>query len=111
MKKNKLRFLGFLGLLGLLGLPTGNPGFYGFFGAFAFFSLGRVPNDEMLRAHMARAGLNAFVVSFIALAIAIAVLSVLQTLEAAALLLGVVYVAQLLTFVFSYSVYEKRGDV
>lgn len=111
MKKSRFRMLGLLGLLGLLGVPTGNPGFFGFFGAFAFFSLGRIPNDEMLQAYVAKAGRNAFVVSFIGLAVSIAALSVLQTLEAASLLLGAVYVAQLLTFVFSYGMYEKRGDV
>ncbi len=111
MKKNNLRFLGFLGFIGLLGLPTGNYGFFGFFGAFAFFGLGKVKNDEMLKLNIARAGLNAFIVSFVGTTFAIAALSVLQTLEAAALFIGAIFVAQLWTFIISYYVYEKRGDI
>jgi hypothetical protein len=110
MKKNKLSYLGFLGLLGLLGLPTGNYGFFGFFGAFAFFGFLNVKNDEMLRQHIAKAGLNAFIVSFVGVALTIAVLSILQTLQAAALFIAAVFLAQLWTFIISYYVYEKRGD-
>lgn len=111
MKKNNLRYLGFLGIIGLLGLPTGNYGFFGFFGAFAFFALGNVKNDEMLKLNIARAGLNAFIVSFVGIIIAIAAVSIVQTLEAAALLIGGIFLAQLLTFIISYYVYENRGDI
>ena len=111
MKKNNLRFLGFLGLIGLLGLPTGNYGFFGFFGAFAFFAWGEIRNDEMFKLNIAKAGLNAFVVSFIGMAFAIAALSILQTLETAALFIGGIYLAQLMTFIVSFYVYEKRGDL
>lgn len=81
MKKNSLRFLGFLGLIGLLGIPTGNYGFFGFFGSFGFFAFGGIRNDEMFKINIARAGLNAFVVSFLGLSFAIAALSILQTLD------------------------------
>ncbi|MFY9114476.1 MAG: DUF3796 domain-containing protein [Dethiobacteria bacterium] len=110
MKKNNLRFLGFLGLIGLLGLPTGNYGFFGFFGAFAFFAFGGIRNDEMFKINIAKAGLNAFVVSFVSITFAIAALSILQTLETAALFVGVIFFVQICTFVISYYVYEKRGD-
>jgi hypothetical protein len=111
MKKNNLRFLGFLGLIGLLGFPTGNYGFFGFFGAFAFFAYGDIKNDEMLMKNIAKAGLNAFIVSFVGIAFAIAALSTLKTLEVAALFIGGIFFAQLITFIISYNVYEKRGDI
>lgn len=111
MKKSNLRFLGFLGFIGFLGFPTGNYGFFGFFGAFAFFTFGAIRNDEMFKIHIAKAGLNAFVVSFVGLVLAISALSIIQTLEIAALFIGGIYLIQLLTFVFSYMVYEKRGDL
>ena len=111
MKKSNLRFLGFLGLIGLLGLPTGNYGFFGFFGAFAFFALGGIRNDEMFKINIAKAGLNAFVVSLVGIILAIAALSILQTLETAALFIGGIFLAQLWTFIISYYVYEKRGDL
>ena len=111
MKKNNLRFLGFLGLIGFLGIATGNYGFFGFFGAFAFFSFGGIRNDEMFKKIIAKAGLNAFVVSFLGIAFAIAALSIFQTLEVAVLFIGCIFLAQLLTFIISYNMYEKRGDV
>lgn len=111
MRKNNLRFLGCLGFVGLLGIPTGNYGFFGFFGAFAFFAFGGITNDEMFKINIAKAGLNAFVVSFIGLVFAIASLSILQTIETAALFIGGIFLVQLLTFIISYYVYEKRGDI
>ena len=111
MKKNNLRFLGFLGLIGLLGIPTGNYGLFGFFGAFAFFAWGEIRNDEMFKANVAKAGLNAFVVSFVGLIIAIAALSIIQTLEVAALFLGGIFFVQLMTFIISFYVHERRGDL
>ena len=110
MKKNNLRYLGFLGFIGLLGIPTGNYGFFGFFGAFAFLAWGQIRNDEMFKINVAKAGLNAFVVSFIGLVFAIAALSILQTLATAALFIGGIFFIQLMTFIISYYVYEKRGD-
>jgi hypothetical protein len=111
MKKNSLRFLGFLGFIGLLGIPTGNYGLFGFFGAFAFFAWGEIRNDEMFKISIAKAGLNAFVVSFIGLVFAIAALSLMPTLAIAALCIGGVFFVQLMTFIISFYVYERRGDL
>ncbi len=111
MKKNSLRFLGLLGLIGLLGIPTGNYGLFGFFALFAFFAWGEIRNDEMFKKNIAKAGLNAFVVSFISLILAIAALSIIQTLAIAALFIGGVFFVQLMTFIISFYVYEGRGDL
>jgi len=111
MKKNRLRFLGFLGTLGLLGIPTGNVGFFGFFGAFAFFAWGNIRNDELFRANIARAGLNSFIVSFVGMSLAITVLSILRTAEAAAVMLAALFLFNILTFIISYLIYEKRGNL
>ena len=111
MKKNNLRFLGFLGLIGLLGIPTGNYGLFGFFGAFAFFAWGQIRNDEMFKKNVAKAGLNAFVVSFVGLILAMAALSIIRTLAVAALLLSGIFFVQLMTFIISFYAYERRGDL
>jgi len=108
--KGKLRYLGFLGFLGLLGL-TGNYAFYGFFNFFGFWALSRQKKDEMLISNAANAGLNAFKVSLIALSLAIAILSVFQTLEAALIAIALVFTAQLLTFIISFNYFEKRGNL
>jgi hypothetical protein len=108
--KVRLRYLGFLGFLGLLGL-TGNLAFYGFFNFFGFWALSRQKRDEMLISNAARAGLNAFKVSLISLALAIAILSVFKTLEAAMISIALVFTAQLLTFIISFNYYEKRGNL
>ncbi len=111
--KSKLRYFGFLGFLGLLGLFTGNPGFYGLFNFFGFWGLSnrRQKSDELLKSNTARAGLNAFVASLVAVSLTIAVLSVFKTLEAAAISIAGVFTAQLLTFIFSFNYYEKRGNL
>ena len=111
MKKNNLRYLGFLGVIGLLGIPTDNYGLFGFFGAFAFFAWGEIRNDEMFRINVAKAGLNAFVVSFVGLVLAMAALSIMPTLATAALFIGGIFFAQLVTFIISFYVYERRGDL
>ncbi|MFH1651547.1 MAG: DUF3796 domain-containing protein [Chloroflexota bacterium] len=107
--KRKLWYLGFLGFLGLLGL-TGNFGFYGFFNFFGFWALSKQKSDELLVSNTARAGLNAFVVSMVAVSLAIAALSIFKSLEAAAISVAVVFTAQLLTFIVSFNYYEKRGN-
>lgn len=111
MTKNNLRYLGFLGFIGLLGIPTGNYGLFGFFGFFAFFAWGQIRNDELFKTNVAKAGLNAFIISFVGLALAIAALSIIQTLAAAALFLGGIFFVQLMTFIISFYVYERRGDI
>jgi hypothetical protein len=108
----RLRYFGFLGFLGLLGLITGNPGYYGLFNFFGFWSLSsKQKNDELLKSNTARAGLNAFVASLVAVSLTIAVLSVFKTLEAAAFSLAGIFTAQLLTFIISLNYYEKRGNI
>jgi hypothetical protein len=109
MKRN-LRYLGFLGFLGLLGL-TGNLAFYGFFNFFAFWALSRQKRDELLISNAARAGLNAFKISIVALSLAIVILSVFKSLEAAMISIALVFTAQLLTFIISFNYYEKRGNI
>lgn len=111
--KRWLRYLGFLGFLGVFGFVTGYPGFYGFFNLFGLWALAnrKQKSDERVRASTARAGLKAFVVSMVGLSIATAILSVWNTPEAATLSIGGVFTAQLLTFIFSFVYYEKRGNV
>ncbi len=110
--KRRLRYFGFLGFLGLLGLITGNPGFYGLFNFFGLWALSsKQKNDELLKSNIARAGLKAFVISIVGLSLTIAILSFFKTLEAAAISIAVVFTAQLLTFIFSFNYYEKRGNV
>ena len=108
--KRGVRYLGFLGFLGLLGL-TGNIAFYGFFNFFGFWAISKQKRDELLISNAARAGLNAFKVSLVAISLAIAILSVLKTLEAAMISIAGVFTAQLLTFIISLNYYEKRGNV
>ncbi len=105
-----LRFLALLGLLGLLGWFTDNPGFYGFFGFFAFTSFAALKEDELLQKNAARAGFNAFLVSLIGLALAIALGALTLNLPLMSLAVGIVFAAQLVTFVVSFQVYERRGD-
>ena len=110
--KRRLRYLGFLGLLGLLGFITGNPGYYGLFNFFGFWALSsKQKSDELLKSNTARAGLNAFVASLVAVSLTIAVLSVFKTLEAAAISIAGVFTAQLLTFIISFNYYETRGNL
>lgn len=111
MKKNNLRFLGFLGFIGFLGIPTGNYGLFGFFGAFAFFAWGEIRNDEMFIINVAKAGLNAFIVSFVCLVLAMAALSIMPTIAIAALFIGGTFFVQLVTFIISFYVYERKGDL
>ena len=108
--KRRLNYLGFLGFLGLLGL-TGNLAFYGLFNFFGFWALSKQKSDELLISNAAKAGLNAFKVSLVALSLAIAILSVSKTLEAAMISIAGVFTAQLLTFIISFNYYEKRGNV
>ncbi|MDD5127508.1 MAG: DUF3796 domain-containing protein [Dehalococcoidales bacterium] len=113
--KRALKYLGFLGFLGLLGLFTGIPGFYGFFNFFGLWGLSnhlaKQKSDELLASNTARAGRNAFVVSMVGLSLTIAALAFFKTLEVAGTSVAVVFTAQLLTFIFSLTYYEKRGNV
>ena len=109
--KSRLRYLGFLGFLGLLGLFTGNYGFYGFFNFFGFWGLSRQKSDELLASNPAKAGLNAFKISILGISLVIAAFSVFNTLEAVAIALAGVFTAQILTFIFSFNYYEKRGNL
>ncbi len=115
MQKNPIRFLGLVGLLGLLGLITGNTGFYGFFGFFGFFGLARQGDDELLRHNLARAGLNAFIVSLLGFPLAVIAISFIDSMETMlaffATYFAVLFVIQILTFVLSFNIYEKRGDM
>lgn len=109
--KRWLRYLGFLGFLGILGLVTGYPGFYGFFNFFGLWALAnrKQRSDELLEANTAKAGLKAFLVSMVALSIAVVLVSLLKTLVAAAWSIAAVFTAELLTFVFALVYYERRG--
>jgi hypothetical protein len=114
MRRN-LKYLGFLGFLGLLGLITGNPSFYGFFNFFGLWGLSKhiskQKSDELLISNTAKAGLNAFAASIVAVSLTIAILSFFKTFEAAAISIAGVFTAQLLTFIISLNYYEKRGNV
>jgi hypothetical protein len=110
--KRALKYLGFLGFLGLLGLFTGNPGFYGLFNFFGFWALAsKQKSDELLKSNTARAGLNAFFSSLVAVSLAITAISIFKTLEVAALAIALVFTAQLLTFIISFNYYENRGNL
>jgi hypothetical protein len=110
--KRRLRYLGFLGFLGLLGLFTGNPAFYGLFNLFGFWALSsKQKSDELLQSNIARAGLNAFIASIVAVSSTIVVISFVKTLEAAGICIALVFTAQLLTFIISFNYYEKRGNL
>ncbi|MEW6624538.1 MAG: DUF3796 domain-containing protein [Bacillota bacterium] len=111
MKKSNLRFLGLLGFLGFLGFFTNNYGFFGFYSFFSFWVFAGIQKDEMLSKNIAKAGLNAFVAFILAYPIAAIVLSILRTVDAAALIIGGIFAAQVLTFVISLMVYEKQGDL
>jgi len=114
LKKNPMWYLGFVGLLGLAGLVSGNAGFSGFFGFFGFFGLARQTDDEMLRHNLSRAGLNAFVVSMLGFPAVIIIGSFADSLETLIALFGhsfgILFVIQILTFVISFNLYEKRGN-
>lgn len=109
MKKSNLRFLGLLGFIGLLALLTDNYGFAGFFGFFAFWGFAGVKNDELLRRNLARAGFNAFVVGLISLSVAIVALSLSKSLQVAALSIACIFILQLVTFIISFNMYERKG--
>ncbi len=113
MKRNPLRFLGLLGLLGLTGLFTGNPGLFGFFGFFALFGFNEKV-DEMLHRNLGRAAFKAFIVSSAGLILGMVSLYFIEPGETAALvaaiLFGVIFAAQFLTFVLSYRYYERKGE-
>ena len=111
MKKGKLRYLGFLGFIGLGGLITGNYGMFGFFGFFAFFGASLQQQDEMLRHNLARAGLNGFVISMLGLSASILVVTMLESWSYLALMVGITFAAQILTFTFSLIHYERKGGV
>lgn len=108
MKKNKLAYLGLLGLIGLLGIPTGNYGLFGFFGLFGFLGLLRTKNDELLEQNIGKAASNAFMVSVVALAATMALVATLETVAVAMIGIAVTFVAQILTYTFSISYYERR---
>jgi len=106
-KGSHLKYLGLLGFLGLFGFFTDNPGFYGFFGGFAFFSLANVKNDERLALNLGRSGLNAFVVTFVSLALVIACVGITRTAEAAVIGVALAYALSILTFVGSFVYYDR----
>lgn len=107
IKGSPLRYLGFLGFLGLLGLFTDNPGFYGFFGGFAFFGFANIKNDERFSLNLAKAGLNAWIVTFVGLALVIAYTGITRATETALLGLMLVYPVSILTFVGSFAKYDR----
>lgn len=106
-KGSPLKYLGLLGFLGFLGIFTDNPGFYGFFGALSFFSLANVKNDERFALNLGKSGLNAFVVTFVSLALAIAFVGATRIIEAAVIGLSLVYALSILTFVGSFLYYDR----
>ena len=111
MKKGKLRYLGFLGLVGIIGLLIENPGMFGFFGFFGFFAATFQKQDELLEQNLNKAGMNGFVVSLLGLAVAIMVVAYQRSFQWLALMVGIVFAAQVLTFTISLMMYEKKGGV
>ncbi|MFO7952717.1 MAG: DUF3796 domain-containing protein [Bacillota bacterium] len=115
MKRNPIWYLGFVGILGLLGLVTNNTGLFGLFGFFGFFGMAKQADDEMLRHNLAKAGFNAFIVSLVGFPIAIIILTFLGSAETIigffAIYFALLFITQVLTFVFSFNYYEKRGGL
>lgn len=106
---NKMGLLGLLGMLGLLGLVTANPGFYGFFGFFGFFAFFKIVPDEMFRAHMEKAGLNAFLVGVVLYPI-FATLGAFTSVTGAYVAgFAITFALQILVFSLSLVRYENRG--
>ncbi|MGM0653476.1 MAG: DUF3796 domain-containing protein [Bacillota bacterium] len=115
MKRNPIWYLGFIGILGLLGLVTSNTGLFGLFGFFGFFGIAKQVDDEMLRHNLAKAGLNAFIVSLVGFPVATIILTFLDSAETIigffVIYFALLFVVQIITFVFSFNYYEKRGDL
>lgn len=105
-----LKFLSLLSLLGLLGLITDNTGFYGFFGFLGFAGMARIKDDELYVKNLRKAGLSAFVVSSIGLALGVAIAAFTDNLRIFAILVAGVFALQILTFVISFHIYESRGE-
>jgi hypothetical protein len=68
-------------------------------------------SDELLKANVAKAGLNAFIASMVTVSLTIAIISFFKTWEAAAIAIALVFTSQLLTFIISFNYYEKRGNL
>ena len=111
MRKGKLRYLGLLGFVGLIGVFMGAPGLYGFFGFFGFFAVTFQQQDELLEQNLNKAGMNGFVVSMLGLALTILVVTVTRSFQWLALMVGIVFALQILTFTISLLLYEKEGGV
>jgi fatty acid desaturase len=106
---NKIGLLGFLGLLGLLGTVTANPGFYGFFGFFGFFAFFKIVPDEMFRAHVEKAALNAFITGIVLYPV-FATLGAFWSFQMAyAAGFALTFAAQMVVFSLSLVKYENRG--
>ncbi|MCP1661975.1 hypothetical protein J2T61_000639 [Methanocalculus sp. AMF5] len=60
--------------------------------------------------NLARAGYNAFIVSILGVSAAMAILAMTRSLEIAALFFAGIFIAQILTFLFSFYLYEWKGD-
>ncbi|MCF8012354.1 MAG: DUF3796 domain-containing protein [Clostridiales bacterium] len=108
-KGSPLKYLSLFGLLGLLGLITSNPGFYGFFGFFGFFSFANIKNDEFFSRCVAKAGLNAFLVTLVGLALTITYCGITSSLGAALVGVAVIFAVGILVFTGSTMYYERRG--
>jgi len=109
MKRSWLKYLAFLGMLGLLGIFTTNKGYLGFFGFFGFFGLGSIPKDERLENNINKASRNAFLT-----AIVVFVLSILYSLFTPDLSLFIYafivnFALQLVVFVISLRIYDRKG--
>lgn len=111
MRKGKLRYLGLLGFVGLIGVVMKEPGLYGFFGFFGFFAVTFQQQDELLEHNLNKAGMNGFVVSMLGLALTILVVALSRSFQWLALMVGIVFALQILTFTVSLLVYEKKGGV
>ena len=111
MRKGKLRYLGLLGFVGLIGLFMGEPGLFGFFGFFGFFAVTFQQQDELLEQNLNKAGMNGFVVSMLGLVLTILVVALSRSFQWLALMVGIVFALQILTFTISLLFYEKKGGV
>jgi hypothetical protein len=111
MKINTVSYLGFLGLFGFLGPLTGNAGFYGFFGFLGFLSaFAGTGTDERIENNINRSCRNSFLLMTTAMSFSLVLVITMEALEALPFAFVLLFVGSMVTFVFSYIYYDRRGD-
>ena len=111
MKISVVSYLGFLGLLGFLGPVTGNAGLYGFFGFLGFFSvLAGSGTDERIEGNVNRSCRNAFILMTLAVSFSLVLVVIMEAVQLLPFAFAFLFVGSMVTFVFSYIYYDRKGD-